>query len=330
MIVAGLGVLVGAVAIKLARKRRESFRGRVVIITGGSRGLGLVLARLFAQEGAKLLLVARSAEDLELSAGDLRHMGADVHFLCGDVGKKETAQKVVDAALAAFGRLDVLVNCAGIILVGPLATMREADFHESMDTHLWGPYRLMQAALPKLRATRGRVVNIISIGGKIAVPHLSSYSASKFALAGLSDAFRAEVAESGVSVTSVFPGLLRTGSHVRAMFKGDVAKEFGWFALGSATPLTSISAERAGRKIVAACRKRTPRLVISVQAKAAVLGEALFPGIAARVATLVNAWLPHGTHVLEPVEGSQARGTFPPRFVTTLADRASVRNHEIK
>lgn len=219
---------------------RFSFRGRAVLITGGSRGLGLELARQLGRQGALLTLVARNAAELERAAAELRDVGATVQTFVGDVREPGTAGAAVAATVSAYGRLDVLINDAGIILVAPLASLSEADHEDAMATHFWAPLRFMQAALPELKRTRGRIVNISSVGGKIAVPHLAAYSASKFALAGLSDAYRAELAKEGVAVTSVFPGLLRTGSHVRALFKGQRAREFAWFALGVATPLTSV------------------------------------------------------------------------------------------
>src|SRR6201982_336127 len=101
----------------------------------------------------------------------------------------------------------------------------------------------------------GRIVNISSMGGKVAMPHFAPYSASKFALTGFSDAIRSELARENIHVTTVAPGLMRTGSHVNAQFKGEHDAEFGWFAAASGMPLISMNAERAARKILAACRR---------------------------------------------------------------------------
>ncbi len=187
----------------------------------------------------------------------------------------------------------------------------------------------MNAALPALRRSRGRIVNISSIGGKIAVPHLAAYSVSKFALAGLSDAYRAELAKDGVKVTSVFPGLLRTGSHIQAMFKGRVEEEYAWFALGSATPLTSACVERAARSILRACAAGTPQLIISVQAKLAVIASALMPNLSAKLAGYVTRLLPSPGVTGSAVRGREARGSFPPAALTTLPDSASRANNEL-
>ena len=326
-----LGLLAGAALLAARRSaRRISFQGKVVLITGGSRGLGLGLARRFGAEGARLVLLARDAAELSRAAEELRAGGAQVETVAGDLREPATAARAVEAAVRAFGGLDVLVNNAGIITVGPLEKMTMADYEEAFAIHLWGPLRLMTEALPCLRASRGRIVNISSIGGKIAVPHMAPYSASKFALAGLSDAFRAELARDGIKVTTVFPGLLRTGSHLQARFKGQHAREFAWFALGAATPLTSVSNGYAVRRIVRACRLGQPELVISPQAKLMALAHANFPNLSARAAALVNRFLPPpmpGGE--ETLSGRDARGGFPPPALTALPDEASRANNEM-
>ena len=132
-----------------------------------------------------------------------------------------------------------------------------------MATHFWGPFHLMQECIPLMRRRGfGRIVNIASIGGRMAVPHLAPYSASKFALIGLSDAVRAEIARYGIRVTTVSPGLMRTGSPINAQVKGQHAAEFTWFAIADAIPGLSISAERAARQILEACRYGDPELTI--------------------------------------------------------------------
>ena len=306
-----------------------SFRGRVVLITGGSRGLGLVLARQFGHEGARLMLLARQTAELERAAAELRGQGVEVQIFVGDVRDPAIPATAIAATVAAYGRLDVLVNNAGIIIVGPLENMEEADFQNAFATHVWAPLRMMNEALPELRRTKGRIVNISSIGGKVAVPHLAPYSASKFALAGLSDAYRAELAQDGVCVTSVFPGLLRTGSHIQALFKGQRDREFAWFTLGAATPFTSVSAESAARQIIRACRCGQPELVISLQAKLAVLVNAVLPGFASTVAKVVTWFLPAANGSRGSRRGSEVRGDFPPPELTVLPDRASAANNEL-
>ena len=325
-----LGVAAGAAANAwLQRRDRFEFANRVALITGGSRGLGLTLARQLADEGARLMLVARDPDELERAVDELRSCGVDAEGFVDDVTEPSTATNAVAATVEAFGRLDVLINNAGVITMGPLETMTERDFETCMAIHLWAPLRFMNAALPYLKQERGRIVNIASFAGKFAVPHMAPYCASKFALVGLSDAFRAELAESGVKVTTVCPGLMRTGSHVHAEFKRKHAQEFAWFVLGLATPLTSMRAERAAQQILRACRLGKPRMVVGMQAKLAVLADSLFPNVTAELAKVANHLLPSSPGPAgKPLRGSDARGPFPPRVVTALADAASATHNE--
>jgi NAD(P)-dependent dehydrogenase (short-subunit alcohol dehydrogenase family) len=310
-------------------------RGKSVLITGGSRGLGLLLARRFAAQGARLTLVARDPGELDLARRELTALsGSRVLALPGDVGNRADMEWAVERAAERFGRLDVVVNNAGVIQVGPLAHMTLEDFEDALAVHFWGPLYTTLAALPHLRAEGGgRIVNIASIGGKIAVPHLTPYSASKFALVGLSNGLQAELAREGIYVTTVCPGLMRTGSHVNALFKGRRREEFTWFALGDSLPLSSMSAERAARRIVEACRYGEPHLTLTPQARAATLAAALLPNLTARLLDLVGRLLPapasgHDGDELRP--GWQNTTRWAPSLLTRLADEAAVRNNEMK
>lgn len=327
LVAAGLG----AALVWLRGRSGYSFRGRSVLITGGSRGLGLLLARAFAEQGAKLTLMARDRSELERARRELAKNGAAPEIVVGDVADEGAAQRAVAAAVKAYGGLDVLINNAGIIQAGPLASMTRRDFEQTMDVHFWGAYTMTMAALPHLRrGGEGRIVNIASIGGKVAVPHLAPYSASKFALVGLSDGLRAELAPEGVRVTTVIPGLMRTGSHMNALFKGQHRTEFALFAPISALPITSINAERAARQIVQACREGAPQLVISWQANAAILAQTAAPGLLARLMALVAQLLPgppaHGGK--QAHTGWESQSEFAPSPLTILADRATERNNE--
>jgi NAD(P)-dependent dehydrogenase (short-subunit alcohol dehydrogenase family) len=279
---------------KAAARPQYSFRDRAALITGGSRGLGLLIARELASEGARLAIVARNREELDRAAEDLRERGAaGVLPIRADVGDRMQAQNAVRQTVEHFGRLDLLVNDAGIIQSGPLEHMTLDDFEQAMAVHLWGPLYTLYAALPTMRRQgEGRIVNISSIGGKIAVPHLLPYSTSKFALAGLSDGLRAELAPHNIHVTTVTPGLMRTGSPVNALFKGQHKREFTWFALLDTLPLTSIDAQRAARQIVEAAREGKRQLTITFQARAAILGSHLFPELSARIMEIYARLLP--------------------------------------
>jgi len=292
--IAGAGALSAAAAVGLlTRKESYSFRDRAVFITGGSRGLGLLMARGFAEEGARLTLVSRDSEDLQAAESELMDTGARVLTLNCDVRDRSQVQETIDASVKMQGSIDVLINNAGVIQVGPFEEMQLEDFQAAMATHAWGPLYTMLAALPHMRRQGGgRIVNISSIGGKIAVPHLMPYSMSKFALAGLSDGMRGELRKYGIFVTSVYPGLMRTGSHVFAHTKGKQSDELAWFSFMATNPLFAINASRAAGQIIEACRKGQPELVITTQANLAVIAQGLAPGLVARFSALVDQFLP--------------------------------------
>jgi NAD(P)-dependent dehydrogenase (short-subunit alcohol dehydrogenase family) len=276
------------------------------VITGGSRGLGLGLARELADVRAKLDLLARAEEELGRAAEDIRtrYPVAEVLTVGADVRRRDDAERTITRAIERFGRVDVLVNNAGIIQVGPLDHMKLSDYEDAMNTHFWGPLYMVLASLPHMRRQgEGRIVNISSIGGKIAVPHLVPYCASKFALTGLSDGLRIELVDKGIVVTTVCPGLMRTGSPVNAMFKGKRPQEYAWFAISDSLPLASIDAVRAARQIVAACRRGDAELIITVQARLAVLARDLAPELLADAMALMNRLLPGPT----TPEGDRAR-----------------------
>ncbi|MGI8747587.1 MAG: SDR family NAD(P)-dependent oxidoreductase, partial [Deinococcus sp.] len=249
--------LVIATALGLLAARRllvspYDLRGKVVLITGGSRGLGLALAREFASRGARLALLARDPEELGVAGAELRARGAEVRELVADLARPQEAERAVAELLDYYGGLDVLVNSVGIIQASPLANLTLDDYHGAMDINFYGPLHAMLAARPALARSGGRILNVASVGGKVGVPHLASYSASKFALVGLGQAWRAELRREGVTLTTVCPGLMRTGSPRNAMFKGQHRDEYAWFSIADSLPLTSMSADRAARRILRA------------------------------------------------------------------------------
>jgi short-subunit dehydrogenase len=209
--------------------------------------------------------------------------------------------------------------------------MTPEDFEEAMAVHFFGPLFATMAVLPSMReAGEGRIVNIASVGGKIAVPHLVPYSASKFALVGLSEGLRAELQQHRIYVTTVIPGLMRTGSPPNGQFKGRYQQEYAWFSLSAALPVISFNGERAARKIIDACRAGAPRLSIGVHTKAAILLNELFPGSAARLMALMNQLLPGpdpgGSKALH--SGWESHSSLVPSWLTRLSDNATSQNNE--
>jgi NAD(P)-dependent dehydrogenase (short-subunit alcohol dehydrogenase family) len=332
VVVAGAGMV--AVARALRRRPPIQFRDRVAVITGGSRGLGLLMARELAAEGARLAILARDPAELDLARRELAALGGlRVLALPCDVGDQEEVRWAINAVVERFGRLDILVNNAGVIQVGPLEHMTVEDFEEAMRVHFWGPLYATLAAVPHLRRRgNGRIVNISSIGGRVAIPHLAPYSASKFALVGLSDGLRAELAKEGVYVTTVCPGLMRTGSHVNARFKGKREEEFSWFAISDSLPVTSMAGRRAARRILEACRYGEPTLILTPQAKAAAIANTLAPNLTARLLEVAARLLPEpaGEDGREARPGWQTPSRWAPSALTRLADEAAVENNELR
>jgi short-subunit dehydrogenase len=210
--------------------------------------------------------------------------------------------------------------------------MKLSDYDEAMKTHFWGPLFLALAVLPHMRNQGGgRIVNISSIGGRISLPHLVPYSASKFALTGLSDGLRVELARDRIAVTTVCPGLMRTGSPINAAFKGQRAREYSWFAIASSLPMTTISAERAARQILRACRHGDAELVITVQAKLAVLARTVAPEAFSNAMALVNRLLPRAVgpegNVAEP--GRSVAPAWSPSRILAPMYAAAQKNNEL-
>lgn len=315
----------------LALARRYNFRNRVVVITGGSRGLGLVLARQLADEGAVLVLCARDASELDEAYKELRRRTATVEVYVTDLTQPVQIRSLFQRIRREIGSVDVLINNAGVIQVGPYETMTLDDYHQAMLLHFWAPLLCMWQVLPDMRRRRqGRIVNISSIGGKIGVPHLAPYCASKFALNGLSQTLQTELAKDGVRVTTVCPGLMRTGSPRHALFKSEHRAEYAWFSIGDCLPVLSMSAKNAGRQILNACRYGQPNVTLSLPAKIAIYANAVAPNLTAELTSLVARTLPSvGGVGRRSVPGRQSESVWAPSFLTTLSERAAVRNNEM-
>jgi NAD(P)-dependent dehydrogenase (short-subunit alcohol dehydrogenase family) len=292
----------GAIAA-LARRRGSGCTGKSVLITGGSRGLGLALAERFARAGCRIALVARDPDELARARQLLLDRRAILDpdrllLITADVTVRAQAQAAVQDTVAAFGRLDILINNAGIIEVAPFQNQPLEAFQRSIDTHLYAPLHTIQAALPHMlqrrppgTKTSAHIVNIASIGGKVSVPHLLPYCAGKFALVGLSQGLHAELRQKGIHVTTVNPGLLRTGSFVQARFAGQSGKEFRWFSLSSIMPLLAASAAHAADRIFHAVAAGRAEITITPQAALAARLAGLCPGTTQTLAALANQFL---------------------------------------
>ncbi len=320
------------IARSLRAGRAIDFHGKSILITGGSRGLGLLIARQLGREGARLTIAARDADELERARIELKSRGIDVDVAVCDLRRRDDAEQLVRDVIARAGSIDVLINNAGMMQVGPLDHMGVSDFEEAMAVHFWAPLHAMLAAIPDMRGRQsGRIVNISSIGGRIGVPHLVPYCASKFALTGLSDSMRAELAKDGISITTVCPGMMRTGSPFNAWFKGRHRDEFTWFTVSDSIPVFSINGERAAWQVIDACRHGDAELVITLPARIAIIANAILPEAVALGMSVANRLLP------APIDGGggdahsgwQSLSDWAPSKLTRLTDRAAARNNEL-
>lgn len=285
----GLGL---AAREAVARLREEDLTGQVALVTGSSRGLGLALARHLADQGCRLVLCARDEEELERARAELAGRGAQVLAIRADVGDRDEVAHLIAEATRHFGAVDILINNAGFIQVGPLQSATPADFQHALDTMFFGVLYPTLAVLPQMRARRsGRIVNITSIGGRISMPHLIPYNVAKFAAVGLSEGLRAELAADGIRVTTVLPGEMRTGSHLNAFFSGPQEGEYRWFGFGASLP-TITSAEKAARLIVKATKRGEAERIFPASANILVRLHGLFPGTTANLLRGVNCLLP--------------------------------------
>ncbi len=309
------------------RLRAIDLRGQVVVITGSSRGLGFALAQEFARQGASLVICARNQSDLETARQALAEQGGPVLAIPCDLRDREQARRLIEQATAHFGRVDVLVNNAGTILTGPLLSQALQDFEETMAILFWGTVHTTMAVLPQMRQRRGgHIVNITSIGGKVSIPHLLSYCSAKFAAVGFSEGLHAELAKDGISVTTVVPGLMRTGSHVNALFKGRHREEYTWFSLGASLPVTAMSASRAARQIVRAAQRGDTEIILGLEAQMLARLAGLFPGTAVRTLSLVNRLLPRAGGIgQERRLGRESETRVAQSFLTALGHRAAER-----
>lgn len=273
---AGLGLYAGI--RMMTGTNRYDLRGRVVVITGGSRGLGLALARELAKRDARLAICSRSLTQLESARQELAAAGAEVLALACDVTDRSEVQRLIDTVINHYGKIDVLINNAGIIQVGPMEVMSEKEFQEAMNIHFWAPLYTILETLPHFRARHeGRVINISSIGGKVAVPHLLPYCASKFALVGLSEGLAAELKKENIIVSTIAPGLMRTGSPRNITVKGDHQKEYAWFKTAASMPILASDVNIVAERIIDGLESNRTRPSVSLLERLASISSEIAP-----------------------------------------------------
>ena len=327
----GLGVASILGARKYIHRKQEKnyiFLRKVVFITGASRGLGYVLAKKLAVQNARLVIVARDEEELNRAKKSLEdEYAAEVLAIPCDITDEYQVQKAIDKTIEHFGRIDVLINNAGEIVVSPLENNTLEDFEKMIQLYFYGPLFTIKTAIPFMQKQgEGRIINICSIGGRISVPHLLPYSAGKFALAGLSEGLYAELKKENIIVSTIYPGLMRTGSPRNVEVKGKHELEYRWFKLGDSIPGISVNAERAASEILRACRRGAATLTISLPAKLAAAVHGIAPGLVIRTNELVTRLLPNAAEKSKAVRGYETTYEKKGSWLTKLTDRAAERN----
>lgn len=312
----------------LSTLNRLSLGNKVALITGSSRGLGFLIARELASEGAKVVICARDEKELKSAAEEISSITRNFHIIQCDITNKDEVRRMIRETEEVFGPVDVLINNAGIMRVGPMETMEEEDYELAMKVHFWGPYYVIREVLPSMISKKeGRIVNIVSIGGKVSFPHLLPYNVSKYALSGLSEGMTAELGKNHVKVTTVYPGLMQTGSPRHIDVKGEHEKEYAWFKISSSLPMISMNAEKAARQIVKAMKLGQKTLTLSIPAKLAIALHGVFPDLNITFFDLVNRLLPYGRSK-EMKKGYESDSELSSTPVTEKTDKAAVETHE--
>jgi NAD(P)-dependent dehydrogenase (short-subunit alcohol dehydrogenase family) len=270
-----------------------SMRGKVVVIGGGSRGLGRAVAEQLVRQGASVAICGRSLESLESTRRWLEQSGGRVLADVCDLRDEQQTTAFLARVERELGPIDVVVANAATLEVGPCETFAPADFDAAMREIFGSAMHLSVLALPRMRARHsGTLVFITSIGGRLGVPHLAAYSAAKFAQVGLAEALHAEVAKDGVRVLTVMPGLMRTGSHLRATFRGRAEAELTWFGASAIAPLVSIDADRAARHVVRAMARQDRFLMFTPAAQLGTWLHDFAPNAWSSLAGLIGRLLP--------------------------------------
>lgn len=327
-----LGAIGAAALITKAIKSPEKLQlaDKVILITGGSRGLGLILARKLSEYGADIVICGRSEETLRKASEDLASKTDNYLAIPCDVTNKHQVKQMIQKINDEFGSIDILINNAGIITVGPVETMKQEDYEEAMNTHFWAPFNLINEVLPDMKVKgTGNIVNIASIGSKISFPHLLPYNASKYALSGLSEGLTAELRKHNIKVTTVYPGLMRTGSPRNIEVKGQHEKEYGWFKISDSLPFISIDADRAAEKIIGALEEEKRTLVLSVPAKVALAVHGMVPGFTIAAFNIINLLLPGKREGETTKKGYESESRISSSFLTKKTNEAARKNLEM-
>ncbi|MGI8961157.1 MAG: SDR family NAD(P)-dependent oxidoreductase [Bryobacteraceae bacterium] len=328
--VSAVGILTAAKLSARLRKSNFDLKQKVVLITGGSRGLGLSLAFELGNLGSRLALCARDVDELERARNRLAERGIDAAIFPCDIGEESEIEPLVARVLDRFGRIDVLINNAGHISVAPLERLKHSDFEQAMKVMFWAPVNLTLAVLPHMKQRgSGRIVDITSVGGRVSIPHLLPYCCAKFAFVAFSKGLGAELDAHRIGILTVVPGLMRTGSYLNATFKGLAKREFAWFSLLGNLPGFSVDASHASRCIIKALQHNRRTCTISLPARFLIASEALLPEMTQTVLAAVNRnLLPTPGGGTQPASGKMLNSSFN-KFFQTLTSLGKTAAHEL-
>jgi len=314
------------------RERTYHLQGKTVLITGGSRGVGLALARQLVDADARVAICARDKAELQRACTQLeQQLGGEVFAVTCDVTDHNQVEQMIQQVKEHFGAIDILINNAGTDIISPIENLTMQDYDDMMKLHFWAPLYTTYAVFPEMQQRQmGRIVNIASVGGKTASPHMVAYCASKFALVGLSEGLRAELAKDGIVVTTVCPGLIHSGVIDHALVKGQNRKEFAWFGIGDSLPLFSASADKVASAAIAGFRRGASEVVVPLSTWFSIKFYGLFPGLNTDLFAVFNQFLPKpGGIGNERAFGKDSHSSWVPSWMTYLSDRAAEKNNEL-
>jgi short-subunit dehydrogenase len=255
----------------------NTLKGRVALVTGASSGIGEATARELASRGAAVVLASRDVERLEALRREISASGGRALAVKTDISDAGSVDAMVRGTVEAFGSIDILVNNAGLGLSGRVAELRAGDLRYVFEVNTIGPLNCIQAALTHMRGG-GRIINVSSVVGRRSIPKVGGYCATKFALNALSDALRVEIADRGITVTSVYPGTTRTAFRENSRRTKDEKR--GWRPKG-------VMPEKVAQKIADAAEKGPRDVYVTLSDRIFVAATMLFPGLTDR---LLSRW----------------------------------------
>ena len=313
------------------------FGGKTCVVTGGSRGFGLVLARRLVRAGARVAVCARDADQVRRAADELARRGDPRRVVGGvcDVTDRGQVRRFLGEVTERLGPVEVLVNNAGLISFGPQASLTTRDYEDSLKTHFWGPYFFTEECLPDMKRRRsGRILNVASVGGRIPLVHGNAYTVGKHALVGYSEGLRCEAVRHGVYITTACPGLMRTGSPRHALVRGKHEVEYAGFKILDSLPGLSCGAESAADACLAALSAGKPEVIPPWPFAAAAAFHGVFRNLSLDGLGLLGRMMPDapgpiGAQTTPAVKGYEAETPLTQSALTGLTRAAAVRNNEV-